>query len=157
MKNTIMNILIKAGVKKNAEAIAIAIVEQFSEQRQAHPTYVDNGRTMVWCSRHGDYHEIEYMVPNKSKKDGVANYCKPAQRRWEWMHKYSQLLMAKSAKFFIDGNMDIATHLVSLSKQLAAEKNSTQSFQDITLEMTSEEVVNASVEKYIKDVVEYLK
>lgn len=152
-----MNILAENGVKKNAEAIALAIVETFSEQRQAHPTYVDNGRTMVWCSRHGDYHEIEHMVPNKSKKDGVANYCKAAQRRWEWMHKQSQLIMGKSAKFFIDGQHDIATQLVSISKQLSAEKNQTMSFQDITLDMTSEEVVEASIQKYLADVIEYLK
>lgn len=160
MKNLIAEILAEAGVKKNVDDIAeklyLGISQHVAGQRQSHPSYVSNGKTFVWCSRHKKYHEIDYMVPNKSKKDGVANYCKAAQRKWEWMYKYEQLLMAKSSFFFIAKDYEKAERLVGVSNLLKMSKNDMSSFDNIPVDMDPKEVVTLCEQEYLSELADIL-
>lgn len=160
MKNLIAEILAEAGVKKNIDELTdklyLGIAQMSAGQRQSHPSYVSNGKTFVWCSRHKKYHEIDYMVPNKSKKDGVANYCKAAQRKWEWMYKYEQLLLAKSAYFYTVKDYEKAERLVGVSNLLKMSKNEMSTFDNIPVDMDTKEVVVVCEQQYLAELADIL-
>lgn len=156
MRTEIINILVDSGVKISKEKQA-QIVEslyslfQANSSKQSHPSFEQDGVTMIWCSRHGEYHPIEYMVPNKSKKEGVANYCKAAQRKWEWMHAKSTLVASFAANYFVQGEMDKAKKLVYLGNYLKETKNVVSTFDNIKVDMTSELVVKICEDEFFSD------
>lgn len=156
MRTEIINILADSGVKISKEKQA-QIVEslyslfQANSSKQSHPSFEQDGVTMIWCSRHGEYHPIEYMVPNKSKKEGVANYCKAAQRKWEWMHAKSTLIASYAANHFVQGEMDKAKKLVDLGNYLKETKNVVSTFDNIKVDMASELVVKICEDEFFAD------
>lgn len=151
MKALIHQILAEGGVKGSklealADAIAAAIPQTSSG---SHPSYTENGITYIWCSRHQEYHPAQYMVPNKSKESGYANYCKPAQRKWEWMHKHAQLLTSAVASLYQLGKNDEASTLYFLSQTLAKEKNNQPyQYKNIDIDMSIEDVVASCVNQF---------
>lgn len=156
MRTEIINILADSGVKISKEKQA-QIVEslyslfQANSSKQSHPSFEQDGVTMIWCSRHGEYHPIEYMVPNKSKKEGVANYCKAAQRKWEWMHAKSTLVASYAANYFVQGEMDKAKQLVELGNYLKETKNVVSTFDNIKVDMASDLVVKICEDEFFAD------
>lgn len=156
MRTEIINILADSGVKISKDKVA-QITEQLyslfqaNSSKQSHPAFEKDGVTMIWCSRHGEYHPIDVMVPNKSKKDGVANYCKAAQRKWEWMHAKSTLVASYASNYFINDEIDKAKKLVDLGKYLKETKNIVSTFENITTDMSSELVVKICEDEFFAD------
>lgn len=156
MRTEIINILADSGVKISKDKVA-QITEQLyslfqaNSSKQSHPSFEQDGVTMIWCSRHGEYHPIEFMVPNKSKKEGVANYCKAAQRKWEWMHAKSTLVASYAANYFVQGEMDKAKKLVDLGNFLKETKNVVSTFDNIKVDMPSELVVKICEDEFFID------
>lgn len=156
MRTEIINILAESGVKISKEKQA-QIVEslysifQANSSKQSHPSFEQDGVTMIWCSRHGEYHPIEYMVPNKSKKEGVANYCKAAQRKWEWMHAKSGLLASYAANEFMNDNQVKAKKLMELSQYMKETKNVVSTFDHINIDMNSDLVVKLCEDEFFAD------
>lgn len=157
MRTEIINILAKVGGIKNEqkqEAVANALMQLFASNRQSgssHPPFEENGVKMVWCSRHGKYHTIDYMVPNKSKELGVANYCRAAQRKWEWMHAKSSIILSYAAQAFVRNDAVQAKKLVDLGNFLKETKNVVSTFDNIDIEMTSQEVVQVCEEEFFAE------
>lgn len=156
MRTEIINILAESGVKISKEKQA-QIVEslysifQANSSKQSHPPFEKDGVTMIWCSRHGEYHPIDMMVPNKSKKEGVANYCKAAQRKWEWMHAKSGLLASYAANEFMNNNQAKAKKLMELSQYLKETKNVVSTFENINVDMNSDLVVKLCEDEFFID------
>lgn len=159
MKTKIIDILNNAAVAKGkVEGLADALLNLFNENRvsgESHPPKTVDGKLLVWCSRHQQYHESEYMVPNKSKECGFANYCKAAQRRWEWMHRHSQLLSSISARLHQDGKHDDASTIYFLADTLKVDKNKAPAtYADIEVDDSIDEVVQSCKDKwYTPDIV----
>lgn len=159
MRTKIINILVEAAVAKGkVEGLADSLLNLFNENRvssESHPPKMVDGKQMIWCSRHQQYHEAEYMVPNKSKECGYANYCKAAQRRWEWMHRHSSLLSSISARLHQDGKHDDASTIYFLADTLKVEKNKAPAtYADIDVDDTIDEVVQSCKDKwYTPDIV----
>lgn len=148
MRTEIIEILANSGVKisdSKKEALAKELMQLLTTKSSGqHAPYTENGITYVWCSRHCEYHPSDVMVPNKSKDCGYANYCKPAQRKWEWMHKHSQLLGSVSARLHQDDNHDDASTIFFHADTMKKEKNNQPGqYQSITIDMSADEVVEA--------------
>lgn len=143
-------ILAENGVKgAKAEAIIAEVMENLPTKAAARPPKVEDGVTYIWCSRHCQYHPADIMVPNKSKQSGFANYCKPAQRRWEWMHKHSQLLASIAAKLYVANDADAASTVFQKSEFLKTEKNNQpHAYDDITTDMSVDDVVALNLKKF---------
>ena len=153
MRLKIIEILAEGGVAKSkiealAEAIAAAIPQN---TRGSHQPYEENGVQYVWCSRHGKYHPIDMMVPNRSKEIGVANYCRAAQRKWEWMHAKSGLILSIAAQAFVSGDNVKAKKLVDLGNYLKDTKNVVSTFDNIDVEMTSDQVIKLCEEEFFAE------
>lgn len=161
MRTKIINILVEAAVAKGkVEGLADSLLSLFNENRvsgESHPPYQENGKMFVWCSRHQQYHESDIMVPNKSKECGFANYCKPAQRKWEWMHAHSQKLGAVSSRLFVDKKYEEGTEIALLAEKLKNEKNKPYMFNNISTDMDIKQVVESCVnEFYTKSIVKLI-
>lgn len=134
MENTIREILVEQGVKKNIDDIVTAIMLEINKpkSRETHDSFVDaQGITWIYCSRHKDYHEEIHMVKNKSRKNGYAPYCKQSQIVWERLHRESNLLKQQAAEEFMKGNIERGQQLMGDSEAKACAKNMSVTYESV--------------------------
>lgn len=134
MENTIKEILVEKGVKKNLDEIVTAIMLEINKpkNRETHEMYVDaKGITWIYCSRHKEYHEEIHMVKNKSRKNGYAPYCKQSQIVWERLHRESNLLKQQAAEEFMKDNIEKGQQLMRDSEAKAMAKNMTITYESV--------------------------
>ena len=159
MRLEIIDILAKVGgIKSEAkrEEVVTELLTLFAQNKGGtHAPYDENGTMMVWCSRHGEYHPIDLMVPNKSKEIGVANYCRAAQRKWEWMHAKYSVIMSLAAINLAEENNPKARALglkySALAQKLKNTKNLQTTFENIDKNMDPKEVVALCEEEFFAD------
>lgn len=161
MRTEIIEILANSGVAKTkVEAIAQELHTLFlanQKSGESHPPKEENGVMHIWCSRHCEYHPSDVMVPNKSKDCGYANYCKPAQRKWEWMHKHSGLLGSVCGRLYSEEKNKSAKQIWNLSQTLKETKNNTATFNNISTSDSIETVVDKCIaEFYTEDIVKLI-
>lgn len=134
MENIIRDILVNNGVKKNVDNIVTLIMLEINKpkNRESHDSYIDdNGITWIYCSRHKEYHEENYMVKNKSRKNGYAPYCKQSQIVWERLHRESNLLKQQAAEEFMKGNTEKGQELMKESEIKSIAKNMSDTYKDV--------------------------
>lgn len=134
MENTIREILVEKGVKKNIDDIVTAIMLEINKpkNRETHDSYVAaDGVLWVYCSRHKVYHEEIHMVKNKSRKNGYAPYCKQSQIVWERLHRESNLLKQQAAEEFMKGNIERGQQLMGDSEAKACAKNMSITYESV--------------------------
>lgn len=157
--NIVKDVLAAEKVKK-ADELAQKIVEALREKMpksNGHKPYTEYGVTYIWCSRHQAYHPSDVMVPNSSKDCGYANYCKPAQAKWEWMHKTAQKLTSVAAFAFGAEDIEKGKKLIDKATFLANEKNNQpECYKDIFCEDDPKEVVAKYREIVYHDITDIL-
>lgn len=155
MKALIHQILVDSGVAKGKiEALTDQLLAVMPKSGESHPPKTENGVTYIWCSRHQEYHPSDIMVPNKSKESGYANYCKPAQRKWEWMHKHSNLLGSVCSRLYSEEKNKSAKLVWNLAQTLKNTKNAHSTFNNISVSDSIDEVVQKCIsEFYTPDII----
>lgn len=145
---------------KKADDLAKKIAEALRNKMpksSGHKPYVENGTTYIWCSRHQAYHPSDYMVPNSSKESGYANYCKPAQAKWEWMHKTAQKLTSIAAFAFGAEDIEKGKKLVDKATFLAKEKNNQpECYKDVMFNDDPKKVIAEYMEIVYMDITDIL-